>query len=413
MSDPLRVRQILGNLLSNALKFTAAGTVAVQADLVTGADPPLLRIAVSDSGIGMNEEALGRLFQPFMQADSSTTRRFGGTGLGLSISSKLAALLGGDLTARSAEGSGSTFTLTLPCRTCPAPAAASAESAPTPALAAGLRVLLVDDDPTNRWLAERQLRDLGFAVDVAEDGEAGLAAARATPYDVVVTDLHMPRRDGIGLAQALRAASDPAQRDVPIIGLTADTTAEQRARCEAAGMTSVAIKPLAASQLAALLGRILAWPDETAQTPAPASVPALQAVPFDSQIFLALFDRDDAEGAAWLRQYLNTAREQVVELASLRGTALAQAAHKLSGASFSVGAMKLGAAARALELAALAPAPPAALAPLAADVETEFAAAEAAISAFLAGAPVAADAAPTRAHDTTEAAVPRSSSHET
>ncbi len=384
-TDKLRLRQILGNLLSNAMKFTAAGTVAVQADLVAAADPPMLRIVVDDSGIGMDAEALARLFQPFMQADSSTTRKFGGTGLGLSISHKLAELLGGELSASSTRGAGSRFTLTLPCRACAAPAVAVAEDRPSAVLAAGQRVLLVDDDPTNRWLAERQLRQLGFAVDVAEDGEDGLAAARAAFHDLVVTDLHMPRRDGISLAQALRAADDPTLRDVLIIGLTADTTAEQRARCEAAGMTAVAIKPLAAAQLAALIGSVLAWPTGMAAE----AVPVLQAVPFDSQIFLALFDRDDAEGAAWLRRYLESAREQVAALASLPTAALAQAAHRLAGASFSVGAMKLGAAARALELAAGVSVPEGGFPPLAATVSAEFAAADAEITGFLAGASAA------------------------
>jgi signal transduction histidine kinase/CheY-like chemotaxis protein len=385
-TDPLRVRQIVGNLLSNAMKFTAAGSVAVTADLVGEADRPMLRITVDDSGIGMDADALARLFQPFMQADSSTTRKFGGTGLGLSISHKLAVLLGGDLSASSAPGAGSTFTLTLPCHACAAPAAVVVvESGVPTVVAAGQRVLLVDDDTTNRWLAERQLQQLGFSVDVAEDGEAGLAAARASIYDLVVTDLHMPRRDGIGLARALRAADDPKLRDVPIIGLTADTTTEQRARCEAAGMTAVAIKPLAAAQLAALVGSILAWPNGAAE----ASVPVLQAVPFDSQIFLALFEPDDAEGAAWLGRYLDTARVAVAELALLPQDALAQAAHRLAGASFSVGAMKLGAAARALELAADASGDAAALT---AAVRAEFSAAETAITHFLADAPESAEA---------------------
>jgi CheY-like chemotaxis protein len=276
--------------------------------------------------------------------------------------------------------------LTLPCHACAAPAAVVVvESGVPTVVAAGQRVLLVDDDTTNRWLAERQLQQLGFSVDVAEDGEAGLAAARASIYDLVVTDLHMPRRDGICLARALRAADDPKLRDVPIIGLTADTTTEQRARCEAAGMTAVAIKPLAAAQLAALVGSILAWPNGAAE----ASVPVLQAVPFDSQIFLALFEPDDAEGAAWLGRYLDTARVAVAELALLPQDALAQAAHRLAGASFSVGAMKLGAAARALELAADASGDAAALT---AAVRAEFSAAETAITHFLADAPESAEA---------------------
>jgi signal transduction histidine kinase/ActR/RegA family two-component response regulator/HPt (histidine-containing phosphotransfer) domain-containing protein len=390
-TDPLRLRQILGNLLSNAMKFTYAGSVAVRAAFAPDDKAPMLRVVVRDSGIGMDADTIARLFQPFVQADGSTTRKFGGTGLGLSISQKLAGLMGGGLSVASMPGLGSEFSLILPVVACAAPPAAStgasagATAASGPALPTGRRALLVDDDPTNRWLGQRQLQHLGFRVDVAEDGEAGLAAARAAPhdhpYDVVVTDLHMPRLDGVGLTLALRVADSPGLRDVPIIGLTADATATQRERCQAAGMTAVAIKPLTSSRLAALLADIL----PAAATPpnAVAAAPALRAVPFDSQIFLELFEPGDPEGAGWLGDYLATARAQVAELAGLPPDALVNAAHRLAGASFSVGAMTLGQAARALELAAWADATAPALAAPQAAVQAELAAAEAAIADFL------------------------------
>jgi signal transduction histidine kinase len=303
--DPLRLRQILGNLLSNAIKFTAAGSVAVRAEWLPDGDPALLRVLVRDSGIGMDAATIARLFQPFVQADGSTTRKFGGTGLGLSISQKLAGLMGGGVSVTSTPGAGSEFALTLPIVAGAAPASASGPAttpaaAPGPAVPNGRRALLVDDDPTNRWLGQRQLQHLGFRVDVAEDGEAGLAAARAAAYDVVVTDLHMPRLDGVGLTLALRAAEAPALRDVPIIGLTADATALQRERCAAAGMTVVAIKPLTSARLAELLADLL---PPAAPPPQAATAPALQAVAFDSQIFLELFEPGDPEGEGWLGDY--------------------------------------------------------------------------------------------------------------
>jgi signal transduction histidine kinase/ActR/RegA family two-component response regulator/HPt (histidine-containing phosphotransfer) domain-containing protein len=406
MTDRMRVAQIVGNLLSNAMKFTAAGSITVHAVTICE-DPsaPAIRVTVRDTGIGMEAGTVSRLFKPFSQADGSITRKFGGTGLGLCISQQLARLLGGAITVTSRAGEGSAFSLTLPWIACAQQDivhAAPEEPAAGEEFGAGLRVLLVDDDPTNRWLGQSQLRRLGFAVDVAEDGEAGLAAIRAARYDVLVTDLHMPRLCGVGLTEAVRGDAELAWRTLPIIGLTADTTDEQRARCRLAGMTEFIIKPITVARLEALLVRVLPkFRDESApppEPPPPADAPrGLLPIPFDPHIYLEMLPRGDPAGATWLRDYLETAREDVEMLCALRISAsspggspqadpalveISSVAHRLAGASFSVGATLLGQAARAVEHAAHRDPPPA-LPPLLEALQSQFADATTAIESFL------------------------------
>jgi signal transduction histidine kinase/FixJ family two-component response regulator/HPt (histidine-containing phosphotransfer) domain-containing protein len=375
MTDGLRVAQILGNLLSNAMKFTAGGRVAVRADIMAeAAGAPRLRVRVRDTGIGMDAGTISRLFKPFTQADGSITRTFGGTGLGLCISQQLACLLGGAISVSSRPNEGSHFSLSLPCVACAPPEVAQETNDDTqacPDVGGGLRVLLVDDDPTNRWLGQSQLRRLGFATDIAEDGEAALASLRATRYDLLVTDLHMPRMSGVDLAQAVRGDPDLAWRDVPIIGLTADTTDEQRLRCQQAGMTELTIKPITAVKLAALISRVLHRPGAP-DTPPQAAQEAENATggllltPFDPRIYLEIFPTHDQDGAEWLRGYLQHAQQDVDQLGAILEdglaltepactplrTELARIAHRLAGASFSVGATLMGQTARALEHAA-------------------------------------------------------------
>ncbi len=393
MTDGLRLRQIIGNMLSNALKFTAAGEITVRVALVADGEPPMLRFAVRDTGIGMSEEVLAKLFNPFTQADGSTTRRFGGTGLGLSISRKLAQLLGGDIRVSSREGEGSEFVLMLPSAPCADAAEAPAlrEDAASALLADGRRVLVVDDDPTIRWLSQRLLEKLGCRVEAAEDGVAGLAKLQAGGYDLLLTDCHMPRMDGVALTRAVRASEAAGLRDLPIIGLTADVTEAQSALCHEAGMTALAIKPLPLERLAALLRTHL--PGVAGNAPAPTAepaAPALRAVAFDTEITLATFPPGDPDGMAWLQGYLDGAREDAELLAGLLDAppddlprdAIAKTAHRLAGASFSVGAMLLGEAARTLERAAPSD-DPATLEALHAALRQELAEAEAAILRFL------------------------------
>jgi hypothetical protein len=216
--DPTRIRQILFNLLSNAVKFTARGEIFVRAGTAPlGGGQTRVTLAVRDTGIGLDAEQQARLFEPFSQADSSTTRRYGGTGLGLSIVRRLAQLMGGDVAVESAPGEGSIFTVTLALEAAPAesplaellkPAAASPVGAAVAAPSVNAtRVLVVDDHPVNREVLVRQL---GLLADTAEDGSESLAVWAPGRYAAVLADLHMPGMDGYELTRGLRSAEAEA-----------------------------------------------------------------------------------------------------------------------------------------------------------------------------------------------------------
>ncbi len=218
-ADVTKVRQGLFNLLSNASKFTKQGKVRLQITREALADGEWLSFAVSDTGIGMTPEQMGRLFQAFSQADESTTRKFGGTGLGLAITKKFCQMMGGDVTVRSEPGKGTTFTIALPAVVEKQDAAAAAKDAPEPRLAEdGSPVLVIDDDPTVHDLIKRFLGKEGFRVISAQSGEEGLRLAREQPPDVIVLDVQMPTMDGWTVLQALKA--DAALKAIPVVVLT-------------------------------------------------------------------------------------------------------------------------------------------------------------------------------------------------
>ena len=196
---------------------------------------------------------ISRLFAAFVQADSSTTRNDGGTGLGLCICRRLAELLDRTIEVESLAGTGSTFTLNLPLLHARMPEenmVAALPAIPHP-IRIG-RVLVADDDPSNRWLTQRQLQLLGLEADTADNGRSALERLRSGHYRLLITDCHMPEMNGSALARAVRASPDPARSAIPIIGLTADTTAAQRARCFDAGMSDVAIKPVSRGTMSRL-----------------------------------------------------------------------------------------------------------------------------------------------------------------
>lgn len=252
-SDPLRLRQILMNLVSNAVKFTRQGSVTVRVDL---ADESTLRMRVEDTGIGMSPEQVDKLFKPFSQADSSTSRRYGGTGLGLTISRNLARLMGGNITVESRSGEGSIFTATvrfLPCDSIATIAAAAKRNVSL----TGLRVLLVDDSEDNRKLLSHFLRGAGAEVFQANDGEEAIHGikeemARRGSYHAVLMDMQMPVCDGY---EATRRAREIGYRGA-IIALTAHSIAEERGKCIAAGCDDFLNKPIERTKLC---GAVLEW----------------------------------------------------------------------------------------------------------------------------------------------------------
>ena len=253
LGDPTRLRQILGNLISNAVKFTKSGGVALSAR--PGEAPDTVVFDVADTGIGMTPEQQARLFQSFSQADASIARRFGGSGLGLSICSQLAGLMDGAITVDSDLGSGSTFRLTLPLPVTAPPAAAEpppaeAPAPEAPASLAGLTVLVADDHPVNQAVARAILEAVGARVAVADNGAAALASLQSAPADLVLLDLHMPVLDGRETARRIRRGEggDPA---VPIIALTGETLDADPAAWRADGFDAVQQKPVVAGDLLA------------------------------------------------------------------------------------------------------------------------------------------------------------------
>lgn len=253
--DPARLRQILNNLLGNALKFTAHGHVNLQVTaLLTSAGHATIQIAVSDTGIGIPPEVQRRLFTRFTQADSSTSRKYGGTGLGLAIVKQLCELMGGRVELDSTPQRGSTFQVLLPVELAEEQnAPVSRPLAPAAELSAA-RILLAEDNPTNQIVATGVLRRLGYAdVTVAGDGKQAVEMALSRPFDAILMDCHMPELDGYAATQMLRARGCI----LPVIAMTANAMKGDREKCLAAGMNDYLTKPVEKEALGEMLGRWL------------------------------------------------------------------------------------------------------------------------------------------------------------
>jgi PAS domain S-box-containing protein len=243
LADPLRLRQVIANLVSNGLKFTEKGRVEIGLRWEGGDDHISVQLTVSDTGVGIPKERIAGVFEAFTQADGSTQRRYGGTGLGLTIAKSLVDLMGGTLSIVSEEGVGSVFTVNLRLEKAEVP-----EPMPTAASEAdeqfGLRVLVVDDNPVNVLVIRKMLNRLGCDSDVATDGFRAIAMARESEYDLVLMDVQMPLCDGLEATRAIRSAESRAKRKrVPIVALTASVMESDRAECEAAGMDGILAKP--------------------------------------------------------------------------------------------------------------------------------------------------------------------------
>jgi two-component system, sensor histidine kinase and response regulator len=257
--DPCRLRQIILNLIGNAVKFTQEGEVAlkVQTDLVEDSSSTF-HFAVSDTGVGIPPEKLESIFDSFSQADSSTTREFGGTGLGLTISRRLVEMMGGRVWAESTLGKGSTFHFTARLARSRGPSVAKAGGLAAPDLA-GVKALIVDDNRTNRRILEGILSRWGMHPSVAADGEEALelyyAAASKEPYRLILTDMNMPKLDGFGFVERLKGAFDASPSTIMM--LTSGGQRGDAQRCEQLGIAAYLLKPVRQSELRDAIGRVL------------------------------------------------------------------------------------------------------------------------------------------------------------
>ncbi len=275
LGDPGRLRQILVNLIGNAVKFTERGEIAVRVvpaapEIVRDLTPPrpepgvFVDLAVRDTGIGIPPEKWETIFEKFSQSDTSITRKFGGTGLGLSISSNLSRMMGGRIRVESIPGTGSTFTCTVWL-------SLAAGGTSRPALETGgparlperPRILLVEDNPDNRMLFQAMFKNSGFEIRTTENGEEAIAAFQAAPCDIIFIDIQMPVLDGLSATRRIRAleaelqARDPGRRPVPIIALSAGAHESEKIQSLAAGCDDHIVKPFAKKNILAALEKFL------------------------------------------------------------------------------------------------------------------------------------------------------------
>jgi signal transduction histidine kinase/CheY-like chemotaxis protein/HPt (histidine-containing phosphotransfer) domain-containing protein len=367
IGDPLRLRQIISNFLSNAVKFTEVGGIDVAARVLENGDgAQTVELAVVDSGIGVSAEQQRRLFEEFAQADAATARRFGGTGLGLAICKRLAVLMGGEVTMQSEPGVGTTMRLTVPLPVGdPAAVEPAAGSASVPRVARpkpsreeaereGSLLLLVEDHPVSRRVLTQQLDVVGFHADGAQDGQEAFELFLTGRYGLVLTDLHMPRMDGYELARAIRRhEQDTGAARTPIITLTADVMKGEPERCLAAGMDDFAAKPTTIQVLAAKLQRWLPQLDWPA-----ASQPAVEqnGAGFGGAALDDLTGGDEQLLISVMRDFVSATNADVDALAEAIGAQdharVRRSAHRIVGASRIVGAVELAALATQLEQAA-------------------------------------------------------------
>lgn len=340
LADPSRVRQVLGNLVGNAVKFTERGRVDVVASFKPDPTGPRLRFEVRDTGIGIAPEAHGKIFREFSQVDASINRRYGGTGLGLSISKRIVERLGGSIGFTSQPGQGSCFWFEVP-----APATRLPASRPRaePSIERA-SILVVEDNAVNREVVFRILQSLGQDVTVAEDGPSGVEAVRQRPFDLILMDVQMPGMDGLEATKMIRNLPGDAAR-TKIIALTASASNDDREACINAGMDGFISKPITLAQVKDLLAESVA---SGAEPPEPARLETIAETPaFDPARVAEMTDALGAADFAELVAYfMADAKDLIARLekadASGDWEASSVILHTLRGAALNCGCARIG-----------------------------------------------------------------------
>ena len=383
--DPLRLSQILNNFTSNAIKFTASGTVEISATLSSqqeGCDE--VRFCVKDSGVGIDKEHLARLFQQYEQASPDTARMYGGTGLGLAICRSLAELMEGNISVESTSGVGSSFCFTtlLPianlatqrdlqlqlARGEEAEVHELVDTNPWHSVDEPISILVVDDHPVNRMLLKQQLEQLGLHADIAAYGIVALALWQTGHYDMLITDCHMPEMDGYELTRCIRdIEAQDGREPTPIVAWTANVMSEEEGRCKAAGMDDVLTKPTELAELQAMLRKWLTRSEQLLQVDEIEIQPEVEAGDADATLAdgavislelsaLNKIAKTRAQQIEMLQEFTLHNRNDIAGLAAAlqsgNPSAVSRGAHRIKGASRMVGAMQLAALCASIEQAA-------------------------------------------------------------
>lgn len=379
--DPTRLRQILNNFVSNALKFTSQGVIEVKAELIDQANnSERVRFSVVDKGIGISEEDQKRLFQPFIQIENKVAPRMGGTGLGLTICRRLADLMGGSVEMQSELGKGTTMFLTLWLPTADAKDLPGRDSradrdwlstttsmrraAPNAkqAQAEGTLVLVADDHSTNRAVLMRQVHALGYAAESAVHGVDALEKWKSGRYGLLITDCNMPEMDGYDLTRRIREIeASTGKARTPIIACTANALDGENEKCMAAGMDDYMVKPVELSEILKKLDQWLPIPHEHGPSEGIVGKPTYATVGngvFDPTVLVAVAGGDAADERHILKDFRRAAVEDIAQLRlAVENSDMAQltiAAHRIKGASAMVGAIGLAAVGERLDKASRA-----------------------------------------------------------
>lgn len=341
-TDPTRLRQVLLNLLSNAIKFTSKGTITLSVTEAETSQNSILRFEISDTGIGIDQAGLCRLFQPFSQVDASISRKYGGTGLGLTICKQIIEAMMGRIGVESRKGKGSTFWFEIPvvAAVLPAPSAALGDHC-LPGTLPILKILLVEDNLVNQQVAAGFLKHLGQKVTVVGDGFEAVEAAAHEAFDLILMDMQMPRMDGIEATRLIREAENDRE-STPIIAMTANASEDDRRLCEEAGMTGFQSKPISLQQLRAII-------ETQGLLMSEASTGEVQAIDTENSFAVRKTEIEAALGEEAFQELLSSFFDDATKLLEGMHEALAandyrsadRLLHTMKGAASSVGLQRI------------------------------------------------------------------------